>query len=184
MNIFLPFGPFITNFSLKNYSTPYKGTFFAYLVQFFEFFHKDFILASLLYSQTFFCRLAHFIQIFFLHYTIRAILPFLYASYELSIKNISIPNIDTFEAFGPLIWKILQYFYTSLFFALALWLFSHSPNQTSTDKNFWLSMIIAEQSLLLGYFFILSTKLFVCVSLFVDFWNTVQSIPALLIFYF
>ena len=39
-------------------------------------------------------------------------------------------------------------------------------------------MIIAEQSLLLGYFFIPFTKLFVCVPLFVDFWNIVHSIPA------
>ena len=38
-------------------------------------------------------------------------------------------------------------------------------------------MIIAEQ-LVLGYFFMLFTKLFVGVSLFVDFWKLVQSISA------
>ena len=106
---------FVTNFLLKNLSPPYKGTFFTYLVQISDFFHKDFISASLLYSQTLFCRLAHFLQIFFLHHTIRVILPFWSAFHELFEKNISTPNIDTFLAFGPFIWKILEYLYTLYF---------------------------------------------------------------------
>ena len=55
---------FVTNFLLKNFSPLYKGTFFAYLACIFDFFHKDFILPSLLYSQTLFCHLAHFLRNF------------------------------------------------------------------------------------------------------------------------
>ena len=98
---------FVTNFLLKNFSPLYKGTFFAYLACIFDFFHKDFILVPLLYSQTLFCHLAHFSRNFrkkIIPYHISERFSAIWStSYELSAKNISTPNIDTFFAFGPLI---------------------------------------------------------------------------------
>ena len=90
------------------------------MVHIFRFFHKDFILTSPLYSQTLFCHLAHFLRNFrkknyplpykwtFFCYLVRFLRTF-------RKKNISTANIDTFLLFGPLIWKILQYFYTLYF---------------------------------------------------------------------
>ena len=98
---------FVANFLLEKFSPPYKGTFFAYLVQISDFFHKDFILTSPLYSQTLFCHLAHFLRNFrkkIIPYHISERFSAIWStSYELSAKNISTPNIDTFLAFGPLI---------------------------------------------------------------------------------
>ena len=99
------FGPLCYKLFTKNSSSPYKGTFFTYLVHIFRFFHKDFILPSLLYSQTLFCHLAHFSRNFrkkIIPYHISERFSAIWsASYELSAKNISTPNIDIFFAFGP-----------------------------------------------------------------------------------
>ena len=112
----------------------------------------------LLYSQTFFCHLAHFLRNFR-----KKIIP-----YHIS---------ERFSAIWSVNLKKLQYCYTLYFLP---WRCGYSRiAQTNPCGQKLLAYIeIAEQSLLLGYFFLLSTKLFGCVSLFVDFWNTIQSIPA------
>ena len=91
------FGPFCYKLFTKNFPSPYKGTFFAYLVHIFRFFHKDFILVPLLYSKTLFCHLAHFLRNFR-----KKIIP-----YHISERFSAIWSVY--------LKKILQYFYTLYF---------------------------------------------------------------------